>query len=65
MRVVGARSFLTCADSFMQASVLLTPDLIEEFNKWDAAFERDFLEREKKTYREWQDSIVEIDRVIP
>ena len=49
----------------MQASVLLTPDLIEEFNKWDAAFERDFLEREKKTYREWQDSIVEIDRVIP
>jgi hypothetical protein len=62
---VGALSFLTYTDSFLQASVLLTPDLIKEFNKWDAAFERDFLEREKKTYRQWQDSIIDIDRVIP
>lgn len=49
----------------VQATALLTTDLIEEFGKWDQAFEQEFLEREKQSYRHWQDSVIDLERVIP
>ena len=57
--------FSRVGGEILQASVLLTPELRKEFDKWDRAFEREFADREKQSYREWQDSIIDIDRVIP
>ena len=57
--------FSCVGGEILQASVLLTPELRKEFDEWDQAFEREFADREKQSYRQWQDSIIDIDRVIP
>lgn len=41
------------------ATVLISPEMIECFEQWDQAFERDFLDIEGKTYQQWQDSIIQ------
>ena len=41
------------------ATALMSPEMIECFEQWDQAFERDFLDIEGKTYQQWQDSIIQ------
>ena len=41
------------------AKALISPEMVQCFEQWDQAFERDFLHIEGKTYQEWQDSIIQ------
>jgi hypothetical protein len=53
------------AASVVAATLLLTPEMIKEFENWNQAFERDFLEINGISYQQWQDSVIDVNKVIP